>query len=92
MRTLCARVSKRRFGRGEAFFGEGHQCRGLFIVASGRIRELADIAKLFAEVGREMIMRMQKEEQILSSYIDALGRAVHAHVSVEPPFFQTAAA
>ena len=51
--------------------------------------ELADIGKLFAEVGREMIMHMQKEEQILFPYIDALEQAVNAHGSVEPPFFQT---
>ncbi|MGH9357256.1 MAG: iron-sulfur cluster repair di-iron protein [Terriglobia bacterium] len=50
---------------------------------------LADIGKLFAEVGREMIMHMQKEEQILFPYIDSLERAVNAHGSVEPPFFQT---
>jgi len=51
--------------------------------------ELADIGKLFAEVGREMIMHMQKEEQILFPYIDTLQRAANAHGSVEPPFFQT---
>ena len=51
--------------------------------------ELIDIGKLFAEVGRKMIMHMQKEEQILFPYIDALERAVNAHGSVEPPFFQT---
>ncbi len=51
--------------------------------------ELVDIGKLFAEVGREMIMHMQKEEQILFPYIDALERAVNARGSVEPPFFQT---
>jgi regulator of cell morphogenesis and NO signaling len=51
--------------------------------------ELVDIGKLFAEVGREMIMHMQKEEQILFPYIDALERAVNEHSSVEPPFFQT---
>ncbi|HTS57683.1 MAG TPA: iron-sulfur cluster repair di-iron protein [Terriglobales bacterium] len=51
--------------------------------------ELVDIGKLFADVGREMIMHMQKEEQILFPYIDALERAANAHSSVEPPFFQT---
>lgn len=51
--------------------------------------ELRDIAKLFAEGGRQMIMHMQKEEQILFPYIDALERALNAHGSVEPPFFQT---
>ena len=38
MRTLCARVSKRHFGRGEMLFSEGDQCHGLFVVAAGRIR------------------------------------------------------
>ena len=51
--------------------------------------ELADIGKLFVEVGREMIMHMQKEEQILFPYIDAVERAVNTHSPVEPPFFQT---
>lgn len=52
--------------------------------------EIADIRRLFAEVAREMIMHMQKEEQILFPYIDALEKANSAHGSVEPPFFQTA--
>ena len=51
--------------------------------------EIADIQRLFTEVGREMIMHMQKEEQILFPYIDALEKAANAHGSVEPPFFQT---
>lgn len=51
--------------------------------------EIADIRRLFTEVGREMIMHMQKEEQILFPYIDALEKATNAHSSVEPPFFQT---
>jgi regulator of cell morphogenesis and NO signaling len=51
--------------------------------------ELTDIQRLFAEVAREMIMHMQKEEQILFPYIDALEKANSAHGSVEPPFFQT---
>jgi regulator of cell morphogenesis and NO signaling len=51
--------------------------------------EVVDIGRLFTEVGKEMIMHMQKEEQILFPYIDALERAANAHSSVEPPFFQT---
>jgi regulator of cell morphogenesis and NO signaling len=51
--------------------------------------ELADVGRLFTEVGREMIMHMQKEEQILFPYIDTLERAANAGSSVEPPFFQT---
>lgn len=51
--------------------------------------ELPDIRGVFNDVGREMIMHMQKEEQILFPYIDALELAVSNHGSVEPPFFQT---
>ena len=51
--------------------------------------EIADIQRLFTEVGREMIMHMQKEEQILFPYIDALEKANSTHGSVELPFFQT---
>ncbi|MGC2149861.1 MAG: iron-sulfur cluster repair di-iron protein [Candidatus Acidiferrales bacterium] len=51
--------------------------------------EIADIRRLFAEVAREMIMHMQKEEQILFPYIEALEKANSAHASVETPFFQT---
>lgn len=51
--------------------------------------EIADIQRLFVEIGREMIMHMRKEEQILFPYIDALEHAVNTHASVEPPFFQT---
>ena len=51
--------------------------------------ELIPVGKLFAEVSREMIMHMQKEEQILFPYIEALEQAVNANSSVEPPFFQT---
>lgn len=51
--------------------------------------ELGKIGVLFAEVGREMIMHMQKEEQILFPYIDALEKTVNTHGSIEPPFFKT---
>ena len=51
--------------------------------------EITTIQELFAHVGQEMIMHMQKEEQILFPYIDALEKATNAHSSVEPPFFQT---
>lgn len=50
--------------------------------------EIPAIRDLFAQVGREMIMHMQKE-QILFPYIDAVERAVHGNGNVEPPFFQT---
>jgi regulator of cell morphogenesis and NO signaling len=51
--------------------------------------EVAAIDELFAKIGREMIMHMQKEEQILFPYIDAVERATKGKGSVEPPFFQT---
>lgn len=51
--------------------------------------EIADIQELFAKVGQEMIMHMQKEEQILFPYIETVEKAANAHGSVEPPFFQT---
>ncbi len=51
--------------------------------------EIATIQGLFSEVGGEMLMHMQKEEQILFPYIDALGRAKNGDGSLEPPFFQT---
>lgn len=51
--------------------------------------ELGQIEKLFADVAREMLMHMQKEEQILFPFIDALERAANGDEVVEPPFFQT---
>jgi regulator of cell morphogenesis and NO signaling len=52
-------------------------------------RELEEIEKLFADVAREMLMHMQKEEQILFPFIDAMERAANGNGSIEPPFFQT---
>jgi regulator of cell morphogenesis and NO signaling len=52
-------------------------------------REIGEIEKLFADVAREMLMHMQKEEQILFPYIDALERAANGNGVVDPPFFQT---
>lgn len=54
MRTLCARVSRKHFARGETLFSEGDECRGLFIVASGRIR----IFKL-SPSGREQVLAVE---------------------------------
>jgi regulator of cell morphogenesis and NO signaling len=54
-----------------------------------RHREIEEIEKLFGDVGREMIAHMQKEEQILFPYIEALERSADGNGSVEPPFFQT---
>jgi regulator of cell morphogenesis and NO signaling len=55
----------------------------------GKHREIEDIEKLFGDVAREMTTHMQKEEQILFSYIDALERSAKGNSSLEPPFFQT---
>ena len=38
MNGLLRRVSSRRFARGEILFHEGDPCRGLFLVARGKIR------------------------------------------------------
>ena len=54
MRMLCARVSKKHFGRGETLFSEGDQCHGLFVVATGRIR----IFKL-SPSGREQVLAVE---------------------------------
>ncbi|HUJ31149.1 MAG TPA: iron-sulfur cluster repair di-iron protein [Candidatus Acidoferrum sp.] len=51
--------------------------------------EIADIQELFAKVSQEMIVHMQKEEQILFPYIEAMERAANGNGSLEPPFFQT---
>jgi regulator of cell morphogenesis and NO signaling len=51
--------------------------------------EIPTIGDLFTQVGREMIMHMQKEEQILFPYIEAVERAANGKGAVEPPFFQT---
>lgn len=54
-----------------------------------RHREVGEVEKLFGGVAREMLMHMQKEEQILFPYIDALERAASGQGAVEAPFFQT---
>jgi regulator of cell morphogenesis and NO signaling len=51
--------------------------------------EIGHTQRLFTELSREMIMHMQKEEQILFPYIDGLEKAYSASGPVEPPFFQT---
>jgi regulator of cell morphogenesis and NO signaling len=51
--------------------------------------EIAEIEELFSEVGREMIMHMQKEEQILFPYINSLEEAANGKGAWELPFFQT---
>lgn len=52
-------------------------------------RELEEIEKLFSDVAREMLMHMQKEEQILFPFIDAMERAANGNGVIEPPFFKT---
>src|SRR5215510_4024069 len=44
----------------------------------GNHRELGEIEKVFGDVAREMLMHMQKEEQILFPFIDSLERAAGA--------------
>lgn len=51
--------------------------------------EIEEIGKLFEDVAREMTAHMQKEEQILFPYIDALDRCANGQSALEPPFFQT---
>jgi regulator of cell morphogenesis and NO signaling len=51
--------------------------------------EIADVEALFAEVAKEMIAHMQKEERILFPYIEAVEQAANGNDSVERPFFQT---
>jgi len=51
--------------------------------------EIAEIEKLFVDLGKEMIMHMQKEEQVLFPYIDALERSASGNGALEPSFFQT---
>jgi len=55
----------------------------------GKYPELGQIERLFAEVAHEMLMHMQKEEQILFPYIDSLERSANGEGTLELPFFQT---
>ncbi|MGB0035764.1 MAG: Crp/Fnr family transcriptional regulator [Candidatus Acidiferrales bacterium] len=54
MHALRARVSTRRFHRGELLFNEGDSCTGLFLVATGKIR----IFKMSA-AGREQVLAVE---------------------------------
>lgn len=51
--------------------------------------ELAGIEELFTDLGHEMYSHMQKEEQILFPYIEALERSAEGKGKLEPPFFET---
>ncbi len=52
--ALAGRVSKKRLQRGELLFAEGDSCKGLYLVASGKIR----IFKLSA-AGREQVLALE---------------------------------
>jgi CRP-like cAMP-binding protein len=54
MSALLHRVSSRKFARGEILFHEGDPCRGLFLVARGKIR----IFKVSAN-GREQVLAIE---------------------------------
>jgi CRP/FNR family transcriptional regulator len=54
MSALLRRVSSRKFERGEILFHEGDRCRGLFLVARGKIR----IFKVSAN-GREQVLAIE---------------------------------
>jgi regulator of cell morphogenesis and NO signaling len=51
--------------------------------------EIAQIETFFIDLGREMVMHMQKEEQILFPYIESLERSLGRKETLEPPFFLT---
>lgn len=55
----------------------------------GSHRELGEIEALFGDLAREMLMHMQKEEQILFPFVDSLESAANSGKAVEPPFFRT---
>lgn len=54
MAALRPRVSAKKYGRGEVLFHEGDPCRGLFVVARGKVR----IFKVSAS-GREQVLSME---------------------------------
>jgi CRP/FNR family transcriptional regulator, cyclic AMP receptor protein len=54
MHALASRVSKKHFQRGALLFAEGDPCKGLFLVASGKIR----IFKL-STAGREQVLAVE---------------------------------
>ena len=49
--------------------------------------EIGEIENLFESLSHEMIMHMQKEEQILFPYIEGLERSTKGEGTLEPPFF-----
>jgi CRP/FNR family transcriptional regulator len=54
IQALATRVSKKRLQKGELLFGEGDPCKGLYLVASGKIR----IFKLSPQ-GREQVLAIE---------------------------------
>ncbi|HTZ48655.1 MAG TPA: Crp/Fnr family transcriptional regulator [Verrucomicrobiae bacterium] len=54
MAALRPRVSSKKYGRGEILFHEGDPCRGLFVVARGKVR----IFKVSAS-GREQVLSIE---------------------------------
>jgi CRP/FNR family transcriptional regulator, cyclic AMP receptor protein len=54
IQALATRVSKKRLQRGELLFAEGDPCKGLYLVASGKIR----IFKLSPQ-GREQVLAIE---------------------------------
>jgi CRP-like cAMP-binding protein len=54
VQALAGRVSKRRLQRGELLFCEGDPCKGLYVVASGKIR----IFKV-SPAGREQVLAIE---------------------------------
>lgn len=51
--------------------------------------EVEEVVWFFEEVAGEMLIHMDKKEQILFPYIDNLTRAARDKMAVETPFFQT---
>lgn len=51
--------------------------------------ELIRVETLFLQTADEMIAHMQKEEQVLFPYINALALATAENRAIEPPFFRT---
>jgi regulator of cell morphogenesis and NO signaling len=51
--------------------------------------ELAGIEEQFLDLSQELLMHMQKEEQILFPYIETLERSASGEGAHELPFFQT---
>lgn len=55
----------------------------------GSHQELNKIEKLFDDVAREMLIHMQKEEQVLFPCIDSLERAANGGGAIDRPSFHT---